>query len=77
MKTLNDITLYDLMAEDMDVWVTKRTPSTFEIQIDDENGMTLLEDDSIHEFAIDSFARFCKYFLFSYNNANKRELELC
>jgi hypothetical protein len=77
MKTLNDITLHDLMSEDMDVWVTKHTPSTFEIQIDDENGSTVVEENLIHEFAIDSFARFCRYFLFSYNKAIKKELKLC
>ena len=48
MKSLNDITLYDLMAEDMDVWIAKNKDFGFLLQIDDENGDALIDERCIH-----------------------------
>jgi len=72
MKTTNQVTLYDLMAEDMDVWLIKRKDKEFEMQIDDENGRTIVEEDEIHPFAVEAFARFCRNYLRTFENANKR-----
>jgi hypothetical protein len=67
MKTLNDITLYDLMAEDMDVWLGKNKGFGFILQIDNENGEGLVDEQQIHPGAVQSFADFCRRYLHSYD----------
>ncbi len=73
MKTMNQVTLYDLMAEDLDVWM-KKSKDGFNLQIDDENGDILIDDEGIHPYAADSFADFCRRYLNAYENANKLEV---
>ena len=73
MKTMNDVTLYDLMAEDLDVWVSKSKTFGFALDIDDENGEPLVREESIHPCAADSFADFCRRYLHAYDNAAKEE----
>jgi hypothetical protein len=72
MKTMNDVTLYDLMAEDLEVWVSKNYKFGFNLQIDDENGEPLIDEDGVHPYAADSFAAFCRSYLASYDKANKQ-----
>ena len=67
MKTISEITLYDLMAEDLDVWVKKSDGQGFDIEIDDENGEALIREHGVHRFASDSFADFCRRYLASYD----------
>ena len=70
MKTINDITLYDLMAEDLDVWMKKKPNGFgFNLQMDDENGEVLLDAEGVHPYAADSFADFCRRYLACYDNA--------
>ena len=73
MKTLNDVTLYDLMAEDLDVWLGKNKEFGFVLQIDDENGESLVDEKCIHPYAADSFADFCRRFLSSYDKITSQE----
>ena len=73
MKSLNDVTLYDLMAEDLDVWVTKHKSFGFNLEIDDENGEPLIRDEGIHPYAIDSFADFCRRYVACYDRANQQQ----
>ncbi len=73
MKTLNQITLYDLMAEDLDIWISKSKKFGFTMQIDDENGNLLVNEDHIHPCAADSFADFCRSYLASYDKASQQE----
>ena len=72
MKTMNDVTLYDLMAEDLDVWVSKNSKFGFDIQIDDENSEPLIDEKGVHPCAADSFADFCRSYLASYDKAIKQ-----
>lgn len=67
MKHLTEITLYDLMAEDLDVWVTKDKTFGFNLEIDDENGEPLVREEAIHPYAADSFADFCRRYLAAYD----------
>ncbi len=69
MKTLNEITLYDLMAEDLDVWVTKNKKSGLDIEIDDENGFPVIRETGLSKCAADSFADFCRNYLSFYERA--------
>jgi hypothetical protein len=67
VKTITNITLYDLMAEDMDVWITRNKDFGYNLQIDDENGDTLIDDSFIHPCAAESLADFCRRYLNSYD----------
>jgi hypothetical protein len=69
MKTISNITLYELMSEPVSVWVNKNKGFGFDIQIDDEYGKSLVEETKIHPFAADSFADFCRAYLNSYEHA--------
>lgn len=70
MKTINEITLYDLMAEDLEVWVTKSRKFGLKLEIEDENGDILIQDNEIHPEAARSFANFCRQFVMAYDLAN-------
>ena len=75
MKTLNNITLYDLMAEDLDVWLGVNKEFGFVLQIDDENGDGVVDEKGIHPYAAESFADFCRSYLHSYEKITAREAE--
>tara|TARA_R110000868_G_C10972576_1_gene770465 strand:- start:1725 stop:1943 length:219 start_codon:yes stop_codon:yes gene_type:complete len=70
---MENVSLYDLMAEDLDVWVTKNSKFGFDMQIDDENGKTIVDEKGIHPAAADSFADFCRRYLAFYDKANIEE----
>lgn len=67
MNKFNEITLYDLMAEDLDVWVCKNKKFGFDLQIDDENGETIVDEKGIHPYAMESYADMCRRFLHFYD----------
>ena len=71
MKTITEITLYDLMAEDLDITVTKDKRFGFVIQLENDYGKNVVEELGIHPFAADSFASFCRQYLASYERATK------
>lgn len=73
MKTLNDVTLYDLMAEDLDVWLGKNKEFGFILEIDDENGNELVTEKQIHPCAANSLADFCRSYLHSYDRISSQE----
>ena len=73
MKTLNDVTLYDLMAEDLDVWLGKNKEFGFVLQIDNEKGDELVAEKQIHPAAAESFADFCRSYLHSYDRITSQE----
>lgn len=67
MKTINDITLYDLMAENLDLWVTKNKKFGYDIEIENDEGELLLDDKGVHKYAVDSYADMCRRFLITYD----------
>lgn len=69
---MENVSLYDLMAEDLDVWVSKNSKFGFDIQIDDENGESIIDEKGVHPFAADSFADFCRRYLASYDKASNQ-----
>ncbi len=73
MKTIEEVTLYDLMAEDLDVWVTANSKFGFDLQIEGDDGV-MVEAEGIHPFAADSFADFCRRYLASYDKAELKEV---
>lgn len=71
MHTLNDVSLYDLMAQDLDVWVTKNKKFGFDLQIDNEEGETIVDEKGIHPGAMESYADMCRRFLNFYDKINE------
>ncbi len=65
------MTLYDLMAEDLDIWLYKHKEFGYNLEIDDENGDELVREKGIHPYAVDSFADFCRSYLAFYDKANQ------
>lgn len=68
MKSLETITLYDLMAENLDIWLTKNKKFGYDLEVDDEDYEPLIREDGVHPYAIDSFADFCRSFLKNYDS---------
>jgi len=67
MKTISTITLYELMSQDLDVWVSRSNKLGFKIEIDGEDGQPIVCDEPIHPYAAESFADFCRSYLASYD----------
>lgn len=66
MKTLSEITLYDLMAEDIDVWMKTDEKFGINMQLSDEKGDIIVDDEHVHPYAMESLADFCKQYLRCY-----------
>lgn len=69
----NDVTLYDLMAQDLDVWLVRGKKFGYDLTIEDEEGVKIVDKEEIHPCAIDSMADFCRSFLAFYDQINHRE----
>ena len=69
MKTIQDVTLSDLMGTDLDVWLSKNKGFGFNLQIDDESGCALIDENNVHPYAAESFADFCRSYLACYDKA--------
>lgn len=72
MKTTSDITLYDLMAQELEVYVKKNKQFGYDITIEFESGTELMHEEHMHPCAVESFAEFCKRFVHFYELANSR-----
>ncbi len=72
-RTINDVTLYDLMAEDLSVWIGNNKKFGFDLHIEGDDRTLAIEDQGVHPYAIESFADFCRRFLYSYERAIERE----
>ncbi len=59
------------MAENFDIWITKDKHFGFDIQIEDDYGKNIVEEQGLHPVAADSFASFCRQYLASYERATK------
>ncbi len=73
MKSLTEITLYDLMAEDLDVWVSKNKEFGFDLQLDDENQEPLIDEKGIHPYAAEGLADFCRRYLTIYDHIKESQ----
>jgi hypothetical protein len=72
--TICGISLYDMMAEDFNVWLGKNSKFGYDLHIEGyDNDSPLIEDESIHPCAIDSFAEFCRRFVSQYDRLQTKE----
>lgn len=58
------------MAEDLEVGLAKDKGFGFNLQIDDENGDTLVNEDNVHPNAAWSLADFCRRYLAVYDEVS-------
>lgn len=72
MQTINNMTIADLMSEEVSVWVTKAKGFGFDLQIDNEQGETIANAEGIHPCAMDAFADVCRNFLHFYEAAKTK-----
>lgn len=72
VRTLSGINIYDLMAEDMSVWVGKNKEFGYVMEVENESG-EIAKEAQIHPCAMESFAEFCRRFLHSYDTISERE----
>ena len=73
MKSIANVTLYELMSEDFDVWITKNKAFGLDISLDNEEGETIALDKGVHKCAIEGFAEFCRKYLYVYDKVSKQE----
>ena len=71
MKSMNDITMYDLMAEDLTVWVNKNKKFGFDLQIECDDPTERIEINGIHSCAMESFSDFCRSFVYFYDKSKE------
>lgn len=72
-----DLSLYDLMAEDFCVWLGRNKRHGYDLHIEGyDDDSPEIEEEGIHDCAIDSMADFCNRFLSFYNKLKKEKNEL-
>lgn len=71
-SNINEITLYDLMADDFSLWMGKNNKFGYNLHIEGygNDGLEAYED-GLHPCAIDSMAQFCEKFLSYYKKINE------
>lgn len=72
MKHTEEITLADLMAEEIDVYVRESKGFGYDLQLEYGEGEVFLDEQGIHPCAMDSFADVCRRFLQYYDRAKER-----
>lgn len=71
-QSIHELSIGDVMGEEMDVWMTKNKKFGFDLEINNEDGEVIVEE-TIHPCAVESFARFCKNFVHFYEQAIARD----
>lgn len=75
VKDTNNITLYDLMAEDLSVWIQRNKQFGFDLQIQGDDPTERIEISGVHSDAMQSFSEFCRRFLHFYDALQEKELQ--
>ena len=73
MADTTEITMYDIMAQDLTIWVQKNKKFGFDLQIEGDDPNERIEITGIHSAAMESFSDFCRSFLRFYDNAKDVE----
>jgi hypothetical protein len=68
-KNLSELTVYDLMGEDYNVWIKKNEKFGYDLEIESDNPNERIKIEGIHNMAMESFSDFCKRFLRFYDEA--------
>lgn len=66
MKSMHELSLYELMGDEHDVWLKKDKQFGFNLEINDWSGKLLIQEKNIHPVAAEGFAGFCRAYLACY-----------
>jgi hypothetical protein len=66
-KSISEITLYDLMAQDYNIWIKKNKCFGFDLQLDTDDVESAVAESGIHPVAMEGFAELCRSFLHFYD----------
>jgi hypothetical protein len=72
LRSIESVTLGEIMGEDMTVWLGLNKASGYDMSIDDENLNPLARYEQIHPFAVNALADFSRCFLFFYDAIQSR-----
>jgi hypothetical protein len=64
-RTINDLTVAELMGDDHSVWLGKNKEFGYILEIENDEGQTIIEK-CIHPYAAESLAGFCRRYLSFY-----------
>lgn len=64
-RTFNDLSIAELMGDDHSVWLAKNKEFGFILEIENDEGQTIIEK-CIHPYAAESLASFCRRYLSFY-----------
>lgn len=71
-QSIHELSIGDIMGEEMDVWMTKSNGLGFDLEINNEDGEVIIEE-TIHPCAAEAFARFCRNFVHFYEESLRRQ----
>jgi hypothetical protein len=72
MIGINEITLYELMAQDMKITMEPNISFGFDLQLaDDADRVTLMNEKGVHPYAAECFAEFCVKYLVAFEQAKR------
>lgn len=66
IKSIEDLTLYELMGTDHFVSIRKDWKFGYNVTIENDDGELVIEEKQMHPMAMDCAARFCRRFLEMY-----------
>ena len=72
---MHNVSLYELMAEEMEIKITKNPNLGFNLQITNSEDTLIVDEHEVHPCAMASFADFCAQFLYHYRQSMIKELE--
>lgn len=70
-KHLHQFTLYDVGAEDFWPWLSQGDKCGFSIEIENDDGETIMVEKDVETAAVDAMAAFCRRFLLQYEKVRK------
>lgn len=73
IKSLCEISVYDLGATDHCVWLKKNKKFGFDLEIENDEEQSVYKEEGIHPYALESIASFCRRFLHGYNSVMDKE----
>lgn len=72
MFSSNEVSVYELAADETTLWVSPNAQFGFDIEIDAWDGTPLMREKGMHPAAMESLASFCRSFLASYAHAQRK-----
>lgn len=71
MNDITNVTMYDLMAQDLTIWVQKNQKFGFDLSIEGDDPTERIDIKGVHSCAMESFSDFCRRFLHFYDKAKE------